>query len=320
MKIVSTRLFRYRLPQIHTPQIREGFLISFTDEKGEKGLGDIAPLPGWSTETYDEALLQVRQLIPLLVQGLVHPDEMTTQYYFPSVVFGVQSAFTSLKKNSPLPHFPICAFLMGSVEQMKSKAKDIIAQGYRYAKIKISQLTSEEALQIVHDLKKDLRLRIDLNRAWDLQKASDFFSHFSSDEIEYVEEPVDRFEDLSSFSFPFALDETMREKTWQKCIHFSHLKAFIFKPSLQGGFKECQELVQTGKHVIFSPSFESGVGIAQIALLANRLSLLSHPLGLDTYRFLKSDLLTTPLDFSKPHLVIPQTLNIKTDELVEIPV
>lgn len=314
------QLFRYHLPQIHTREIREGIVCELSNAEGMKSYGDIAPLPGWSKETFLQALHQLHELIPRLLKGELNLATLTAQDAYPSVLFGLLSAFYGLQQGKKTSNcFPVCAFLMGTASEMRKKAETVRQQGYRYAKIKIGHLSFDEALQLVKDLKDSFRLRLDLNRAWSLDRSRAFFSHFSPHEIEYVEEPVDRTEDLAQFDFPFALDETQREMTPEACTGLPYLKAFIFKPSLQGGDQECRRLMETGKQVIFSPAFESGVGISQIARLAKRMGLLEQPLGLDTYRYLKSDILQVPLDFSSPQLQLPAQFKFKDDALVKIP-
>jgi len=58
MKIQTLALYSYTIP-LTTGQIRSGALVNITDEQGNSGWGDIAPLPKWSKETLEDALLSV---------------------------------------------------------------------------------------------------------------------------------------------------------------------------------------------------------------------------------------------------------------------
>jgi hypothetical protein len=89
-------------------------------------------------------------------------------------------------------------------------------------------------------------------------------------------------------------------------------KAVIWKPTVM-----TQESIMTriqGKKCILSSACESGVGILGIASLAST----SEPVGLDTYRFLKSDVLATPLDFTKGTLHFTGPLQVNTALLEEV--
>jgi hypothetical protein len=63
------------------------------------------------------------------------------------------------------------------------------------------------------------------------------------------------------------------------------------------------------KPIVLSGAFESGVGIFQIASFIQRLSLPLLPLGIDTYRFLKKDLLQSPFIFSGGKICLPSHIS-----------
>ncbi|HSW87008.1 MAG TPA: o-succinylbenzoate synthase [Rhabdochlamydiaceae bacterium] len=309
MKICECNLHFYELPMVHSSEPRRGILLSLKNEERQCGWGEIAPLPGWSRETFQEAYNQL-QGIHFLDCDFGKFEEMDL---YPSVAFGIESALASLKQPlvdlSPLP---LSALLMGNANEILKKADLIIKQGYKTAKLKVGQLSIEEAFDIVSELKDKMLLRIDVNRAWTLEQSVKFFSHFSKTDFDYVEEPVDNIEDLIHFEYPFAMDESLRETSVDFFLQFEHLKAFIFKPTLSGGFSECLKMKKSGKDIVLSSAFESGVGIYHIASFIERLSLPKLPLGLDTYRFLQKDILETPLDFSTSCLILPSTINVKT--------
>ena len=89
-------------------------------------------------------------------------------------------------------------------------------------------------------------------------------------------------------------------------------KAVIWKPTVMS--QESILARAQGKKLILSSACESGVGILGIASLAST----SDPVGLDTYRFLKRDVLSTPLDFSKGILECKGPLHVNTARIEEI--
>lgn len=277
----------YELELTYTPKKRRGILIEL-----QGYFGDVAPLEGWSRETYEQAFEQLEQV-------LIHNKHDTELY--PSVAFGLESVLYQVNTQKKSFSVPLSALLMGTREEILEKAAVIEKQGYKSAKLKIAQLSLADAKNVVDQLKNTFSLRIDLNKAWDLTCALEFFSYFKPCDFDYIEEPLKNTSELKNFPYPIALDES------GYIDNVPTLKALVFKPTLLGGLtilKKTHALTKKKKlQLVLSSAFESGIGIYNIAHMANALGL-THPLGLDTYRFLKQDLLKTPLDFSKGFLEI----------------
>lgn len=253
-------LYQYRFEKPHFG-VREGLILQMGD-----GWGEIAPLPGFSQETLPQAKKQTLEVL----QKKAIPT-------FPSVKFGFFCASKPFD-TSPLK-VPLCALHLP-----KEKCTHL--------KLKLKNLKLQEAISLVKEYVGKYHLRIDCNRAWSLSESLEFASHFSSSDFEYLEEPVQSYEDLVKFSeitkFPIAVDESLREKSY---LDIPTLKAAIVKPTLQG------EIPKLSCPIVLSSSYESSLGILQIARLANHSSF---PLGLDTF---SEDVLTPPLQVSEGHLV-----------------
>jgi len=236
---MAVKLYRYRF------STREGLIVQIDD-----GWGEIAPLPGFSKETLEEAR---RELIHCLQSGA--PPTL------PSVRWGLTCA--SQKYDSSPLSLPLCAFKIpfpGSTHLKLKSAESIPSYLGKY------------------------RLRLDCNRSWTLEQALRFAEKFDPKEFDYLEEPVANFEDLKKFSeqtaFPIAVDESFREGApyWE----LPSLVAVVIKPMLTG------HIPHLPYPVVLSSSFETSLGILQIARKAN-----PHlPHGLHTFA---NDLLDPPL-------------------------
>lgn len=237
------RLYAYRLQ-------REGLIL-----ESAIGWGEIAPLPGFSRETLEEARAEI---IAFLETG--------KKPKLPSVQFGLASALQpfSLK---PL-RVPLCAL-------------KVPRPGFSSLKLKLKEVSVEQAVIQARALKDRFRLRLDCNRAWTLEQALEFASHFKPDDFEYLEEPVAS--GLAEFSrrtgFPIAVDESLRNGSYKE---IPTVKAAIVKPTLMGGVPKLD------LPIVLSSSFETSLGILQIARLAQN----DLPQGLDTFQ---EDLLQPPL-------------------------
>lgn len=233
---------------------RKGLILQL-----DTGFGEIAPLPGFSKETFDEAMEETLRWI--------HKGIEPTS---PSVRWGIECAKRPLNS----VHLPLCA--LGPKE------------GFTTVKLKLGHLSVTQAVAFVKKYIGQFSLRLDCNRAWTLSQALKFASHFKRDDFAYLEEPVQSVEELIEFSkqtaFPIALDESIH-CDWSK---IPSLKAIVVKPMLIGHVPP----VPPHLDLILSSSYESPLGLLHIA---NRAANLL-PLGLDTP--FDPSLLTSPLSIS----------------------
>lgn len=250
------RLYQYKLPLLNG-SVRQGLIVQV-----DNGFGDIAPLPGFSRETFDEAKEEALRLLPLL------PNATPS---LPSVRFGFDCAMHPL--SSPF-HLPI-------------NALNDHRSGFKALKLKLGHLSLADALKRLKETPKHLELRLDFNRQWPLEKLLAFASHFAPDDFAYLEEPCANFQDLLSFSkltgFPIAVDESIPSISYWE---IPTLKALIVKPTILGSVPTAPP----GVELIFSSAYESGIGILHLARLSTQYNP-HRPHGLDPYSHLLEDLL-----------------------------
>jgi O-succinylbenzoate synthase len=202
---------------------------------------------------------------------------------------------------------------MGSLEEILLQAKKRKKEGFTSAKLKVSQLSFQDAFRAIELLKEDFYLRIDVNRSWTTKDSIDFFSQFPPHTFDYVEEPFQNPYDLEKFQIhPLAIDESFPKNLSLKDLEkLPQLKAVIYKPTLQGGLIGCLDLhtwtQKRGVQLILSSTFESDLGLSHILGLYLHLSL-KNPVGIGTYHFLNKYLLNPPLEFSNSYLKIPKNL------------
>lgn len=318
MRVQTLSINPYAVP-LKNGQLRSGILISITDEKGNSGWGDIAPLPKWSTETLEDSLKQINQKQEeiLKIDWTTHTcfKELKQLKLLPSLSFGLESALLSLL--TPLPEHSVStsALLMGKPEEILEQAKLRYNEGYTSAKLKVSNLSFEDAANLIHQLKDKFCLRIDVNRAWSTSDSLQFFARFPLDTFDYVEEPFQNPYDLAQFPHPLAVDESFpHDLSLEQLERLPTLKALIYKPTIQGGMLGCLPLhewtIKRGVSLVLSSSFESDLGLAHVASIAHRLSI-SAPTGIGTYYQLKDYVCATPLRFSHSLVHIPAWLTPK---------
>lgn len=314
MKLETIALYRYELPLVMplpfkggALQHRKGLLLRLMGENGREGWGEIAPLPHFSTETFEQAQKQALTLA-------LRPRDFWNSFQFmevvPSVRWGVEMALLNLHDSWQLKHpfVALNALLVGSRAQCITKAHEVVEKGYWAAKLKVGHRTLQEDIALVQDIasifQDQCALRLDANRAWSWQDALQFAHAIKDVPIEYIEEPLVEASLLPYFvtetGMNVALDETLRENP-SPIADDSLFAHTILKPMMDA--KSAFAYFSESKKRILSSSVESGVGMLALLKMASCLNDAPIPMGFDTYQWLAEDVLEPRLDLSQP--VVP---------------
>ena len=264
----SLALYRYSLPFRQPVTFkgkrlvnREGLLISINGQWGE-----IAPLPGFSTETLAEAESESLACLAALRGGeKVSPT-------LPSVQFGFDCTQRSWPNNlpAPLPPYPLFQGSPAALIQSLSTV-DWLASPPSRLKLKVARYAMEEELALIEQLAARLpntKLILDANGGWTREEAQRFCERLPLAQID-------------------SLDETLSRREEWYC--HPQLKALVIKPTLIGSLSACEALVQRARagnlRVVISSSFESDLGLGLLARLASEWAPIEPP-GLDTGHWL----------------------------------
>lgn len=246
---------------------RQGLILE-TDQ----GVGEAAPLPGWSQENLQDALLSIRS-------GIERP----------SVNFAIRCA--SIPFPTDFPKIEIAALALN-----RHDAEMAIQNGYRTIKIKVKNNSIHEAIDLIASSPKNIRWRIDANRSWNLEQTQQFFQSVDPKCIDYVEEPMKDWVDLPH---PIALDETLLQADAAKWIRHCSVQALVLKPTLLGS--RLDFLIEQArifrKKIVFSSCFESVIALTHLAHLQSRYE--PHvAAGIDTQRFFQHNFFSMPIQNS----------------------
>jgi O-succinylbenzoate synthase len=323
MKPSAYQLFRGHVPM--TDQTQRAFaLIRCFDEQGQEGWGEIAPLPGFSLETLDDAVAEA--------QGMPrHPVGQVPNS--PSLAWAMDTAHRNLE--AAQRGIPLCRLIREDAPN-HIRVNALLPTGepvshdrpHTVVKCKVGTLPIAEEWNRLRQI--PARLRLDANRGLNLGQALRLSEALSTLDVEYIEEPVADFNDLPAFieqsHFPVALDETLREMTPAQLDHLD-LGAIVYKPSLMGSWIHLMQwhafAVERGIKMTISAAYETGIGLWTLANVAAGLPGASAFAGLDTYRFLAGDIIEPRLDFSHARLELSETFStlyrVKAETLEEIP-
>lgn len=280
------------------------------EENGKKGIGECGILRGLSVDDrddYEEKLIWTCQNIHLGEEKLW--DELLE---FPSIQFGIEMAFQSLKSENPFVLFPsdftnstnsivINGLVwMGDEQFMKEQIEEKLAQGFTCIKLKIGAIDFQKELDLLRFIRqnfdaKTIEIRVDANGAFSEYLALSKLNQLSGYELHSIEQPIaknhtDTMSELCEITpIPIALDEeligvfSLEEK--EQLLKKIKPQYIILKPSFIGGFRGTKQWIELAeKYAIgwwITSALESNVGlnaIAQFTFLQNN----KMPQGLGT--------------------------------------
>ncbi|RMG21582.1 MAG: o-succinylbenzoate synthase [Methanobacteriota archaeon] len=333
MQIIKYNIYRYSLT-LKQPlpvknqhiTLREGYLLSFTDEAQHSGWGEVAPLPGLHQETLEEVYPILKKISQSFMQYrfpeqreefLLSLAEVLQSIAQPSVRFGIEMALMELFCQRHHLLFQQLLF-PGAQERIEinglldvkrvfedNQPVEMFSKQFRVFKVKVGRSNLDEDIRMVRHLlevlPKAARLRLDANKSWNLHQAITFGESLPQERVEYIEEPLSDVCDLpllaKESTIPIALDESLTE---------SHgflpegVKFLIMKPAVLGGWHSIlkyKPLWQKNKLIpVISGSFLSGIGLRWEAAIAAAIMPAERAAGLSTFLWFKEDLLSSPIE------------------------
>jgi len=342
-KLAGFDLYRYELPFSEPLELkgtllryREGLLVRLNGEGGAVGWGETSPLPGFSRESLEEAAEQLDGLASSVMDREITDDwidpvgnfsrELDSMDLAPSTRFGFELALwdlcaalrggtlVDLITPHPRASVPVSALIPGPPATALQEARQARSAGYEAVKLKVGGRPVEDDVELVRavneELRDDVALRLDANRAWSFEEAETFARGTAGSRLEYVEEPLADPTFLPTFSrnhsVPVALDESLADMEPQELGDHRYARAVVLKPTLLGGISRTLRFAarasRLGMEPVISSAYETGVGSAALVALAAGVGDAEVPAGLDTYRRLAEDVLSPRLQLPAPRV------------------
>ncbi|URQ59747.1 o-succinylbenzoate synthase [Pantoea alhagi] len=297
----QAKLWRYAIPMESGVVLRDrrltqrqGLLVML-QQQDRQGWGEIAPLPGFSRETLEQAQ---QACVAWLTQWLA--ARPVAESRLPSVAFGLSCASAELAGKLPLAGIWRSAQLChGDPDALLLQLEE---QETPCAKMKVGLYEAvRDGLQVslLLEALPALQLRLDANRSWTLEKARQFARCLTPSQrarIAFIEEPcrtpAESLAFAAEWGIAIAWDESLREPGFQLQAA-PGLTALVIKPTLTGSLARIQQQIheaqRLGLQVIISSALESSLGLTQLARLAHWLTPQSLP-GLDTLTLMRQQL------------------------------
>jgi o-succinylbenzoate synthase len=280
------------------------------EKEGKVGVGECGLFRGLSIDdvaNYEDVLKWTCLNIHLGLDVLL--DELTK---YPSIQFGLETAFASFKSEDVFKIFPsnftygtdsipINGLIwMGTERFMKQQIKDKIDAGFSCIKMKIGAIDFQTEIKLLKSIRnefssKDIELRVDANGAFHPSEALEKLKILSEIQIHSIEQPIKQgqVQEMAKLCektpLPIALDEELigvfsKEKK-ESLLQTIKPQYIILKPSLVGGFSGSMEWINlcNNKNIGWwiTSALESNVGLNAISQWAYTLNN-KLPQGLGT--------------------------------------
>lgn len=297
---------------------RKGIVLLF-EHKDIKAYGEVAPLPGFSTETIEQVTLVLQQNKKHLEQAFINEDArqiidvLDQIHQFPSLSFGLDTLwhdFQSKKENKSLAEYLFglnnssikcnATIDIQTEEEMLSHIREKKEEGFNTFKLKVGVDFKNEksALEFIRKTYPEVNLRIDANQAWSKEIAVEYLTSIEYLDIEYCEQPVPA-SDINDLKWvkdqtkiKIAADESLgNKKLAHELIVQNSCDVIIIKPALMGLFENIavtKQLAETHNiEVVFTTSLDGIIGRKASAVLASGLGTKKFAHGLATGSFLQ---------------------------------
>ncbi|WP_179338583.1 o-succinylbenzoate synthase [Winogradskyella ludwigii] len=264
------------------------------EHEGKNGVGECGILRGLSIDdkpNYETKLKWTCNNIHLGLEKL-----LTELIEFPSIQFGLETAFKSLESVDQFQLFPsdftkdrdsipINGLVwMGNEDFMRTQIQEKIASGFNCIKLKIGAIDFQTELDILKSIRQefsvsDIELRVDANGAFSPDDALEKLNRLSEYQLHSIEQPIKAKQlqimaDLCKVTpIPIALDEELigvfSKEDKQHVLKTIKPQYIILKPSLVGGFKGSKDWINSAEDLNIkwwiTSALESNIGLNAIA-------------------------------------------------------
>lgn len=272
---------------------KETYFLKVVD--GDKvGYGECAVFKGLSFDDRPDYEAKLTWLCENINRNL---DELLQELIgFPSIQFGLEQAFLSVKSENPFELFPskfteskdsikINGLIwMGTEVFIRQQIREKLAAGFSTLKLKIGAIDFESEISLLKSIRKEfsseeIEIRVDANGGFLPSEALEKLKRLSELDLHSIEQPIKQGQIAemaalcSTTPLPIALDEELigvfdvMQK--QEILQTIKPQYIILKPSLVGGFKGSEEWIQLAstQHIGWwiTSALESNIGLNAIA-------------------------------------------------------
>ncbi|TVP78912.1 o-succinylbenzoate synthase [Thioalkalivibrio sp.] len=284
---------------------RNGLLLEWQQAEGRVVWSEIAPLPEFSRESLQDCIRQCKGFFANPgfedVDGLL---AAVSNALAPAVRFGLESGCLQLSLPLPSPPPIRSCRLLDPDAPIPPDAATATCVKFKVGRGDL-ETDLDRIRRLLDAMEPRARLRLDANRSWSLEQATELCAAIDARRIDYLEEPLRPGLSYAGWAdrtrIPFAWDETLRQDSLPD-LDTPGLGALVLKPML-AGLAKTRDLVDQarvrGIRAVLSGAYESNLSLDFYACLATFWGL-EGPHGLDTFRPFSMALLQPPRYLEDP--------------------
>jgi o-succinylbenzoate synthase len=264
------------------------------------GLGEIAPLEGLSIDFVPELLPKIFIVVSDINTGKLslnnYENYINDLKEFPSIVFGIETAFLDFKNGGKRLIFNNNFYnkgseikinglvWMGSHQFMQEQINEKISEGFDTIKMKIGAIDFKQELDLLKSIRKKydvnkIKLRLDANGAFNINEAEEKLRILSEYDIHSIEQPIKQGQPTEmrilceNSPVSIALDEELIANYDKKEELLKQImpQYIILKPTLHGGISGTKawiiEAEKLGIKWWITSALESNIGLNAICQL-----------------------------------------------------
>ncbi len=257
------------------------------------GIGECAPLPGLSIDNFDQI---ESKLDEICADSKPFIEDYSLLMKFPSIRCGLEMAHLDLMNGGGQNYYkssfttyrsPINInglIWIGDPDFMIEQVEQKLDEGYQCIKIKIGALDFNTEINILKSIRTrfsrdEIEMRVDANGAFTESDVKEKLNQLAEFDLHSIEQPIKEgqwellLELCKSSPVPIALDEELisivDEANRIEMLDIVKPQYLVLKPSLLGGFAECEKWIELAKERKIgwwvTSALESNVGLNAIA-------------------------------------------------------
>lgn len=315
---------------------RRGFLVRIAADSEPSGIGEAAPLPGW-TESYDACEQALRS-----AASAEDPKRSVDPATTPAAAHAVESArldrAAAAADRSAAEHLhtevfgsagdvagsvPVNATIGGgSIDETVRAATEAVDSGFSCLKLKAGSDALDSDLDRVRAVREAISptvdIRIDANGAWNRETAARAIDALAPLELEYLEQPlsaddVSGHAELRGNGVPIAVDESLASVGFAEIAEADAADVLVCKPMAIGGPRRTVALAARARAAGIDPVVTTTIDAVVARTTAVHVAAAIpdvRPCGLATASLLETDLGPDPVTVADGRVTVPSGAGI----------
>lgn len=318
---------------------RDGLLARY-EHRGETGVGEATPLPGW-TESLSACRATLQRAVDTAeseghasaLLDLEVANSPAARHGFTTALLDADARaetvplYQWLGADRECHSVPVNATVgSADVDETVQRVRSAVDRGFDCLKLKAGGRSVTEDVSRVRAVRTevgdDVAIRVDANGSWCRDEAESALEQFERLDVAYVEQPLaaddlDGLAELAGGPVAVAVDESLVEHRVGDVLERDVADVLIVKPMVLGGPGDAHTISLRAREAGVEPVVTTTVDgvVARTAAVHVAAAIPNvRPCGLATAEFLEDDLGPDPAPVEGGHSTVPQSPGLGLDQ------